>query len=73
MENYEIIKGIPVPARSKYPFAEMEIGDSFVKNCCSQQHRNLLSMTASMWGRRHGRRFRTRKEDGDNVRVWRIQ
>jgi hypothetical protein len=67
-----IEKDVPLPASakwSKYPFAEMEIGDSFVVP--RERHEQLRS--ASSWaGRRHGRKF-TIRIVGEQVRCWRIK
>ena len=70
---FEIEKNIAIPKidktrvgrKTKYPFRQMEIGDSFVapKNAIS------AAQTHSM---RHKEKFATRTIDADNIRIWRI-
>ena len=81
---YEIEKGIPIIAMNtstgrppKYPFHEMEVGDSFF--IPSDAGRDARLVQASVMGTiresRHRftdqRKFCTRKVEG-GVRVWRI-
>ena len=61
-------KDVPLPeARKRYPYREMEVGDSFfvegggIQNICNQNYRT---------GKKLGKSFIARKEDG-GVRVWR--
>jgi hypothetical protein len=68
MISVELEKGVPLPvARQKYPYKEMEVGDSFfvfaggIQNVCNQNYR---------MGKKLGMSFIARKE-GDGVRVWR--
>ena len=68
MINVELEKGVPLPvSRKKYPYKEMEVGDSFfvaeagIQNVCNQNYR---------MGKKLGMSFIARKE-GDGVRVWR--
>ena len=70
----EIEKTIPIPrahaTRGKYPFHQMEIGDSFV---VPVDRRIAASVACDWYKRKHGMKFVTRKtEDGKFVRVWRI-
>lgn len=70
----KIEKNIPVPsphaAREKYPFHQMEIGDSFV---VPVDRRTAASAACTWYKKKHGMRFVTRTtEDGKFVRVWRI-
>lgn len=76
----EIEKGVPVPveekpfagfarSKSKYPFAEMEVGDSVFYEGESNGGKVHASMVKS--GQRHGRVFTSRKVDG-GLRIWRI-
>ena len=62
-------KDVPLPeARKRYPYREMEVGDSFfvegggIQNICNQNYRT---------GKKLGKSFIARKEDG-GVRVWRV-
>jgi len=70
---FKIEKGVPVPPPksgryAKYPFAKMDIGDSFF----ASEHPTKVRPAASWWANRHaGFKFQTRKE-GDGVRVWRV-
>lgn len=66
-----IDKNMPIPPRAqrKYPWGEMEIGDSFfVKG------RNVKDFHAQIYmaGRRFKRKFALRKTD-EGIRVWRIE
>ena len=74
-----IEKGIPVPpprhgtsqsnaARTKYPWADMDIGDSFLVRDKSQ---NAMATTASYHAKKLGRNFRAANVEG-GVRVWRV-
>lgn len=66
----KIEKGVPVAdARVKYPFADMEVGDSFWIG--GLQDPNAPRGAAFRWGSNHGVSFKTRKEK-DGVRVWRV-
>jgi hypothetical protein len=69
----EIEKGIKLPERSganatKYPWAHMEIGDSFLM---PTQKPSLARSGACSAGKRYGMKFRTAQEAG-GIRVWRI-
>ena len=62
-------KDVPLPeARKRYPYREMEVGDSFfvegggIQNICNQNYRT---------GKKLGKSFIARKEEG-GVRVWRV-
>lgn len=70
----KIEKGIPMPevqagSKPKYPFLEMEIGDSFFVEGAPQ---SLLTSAASNHAKRYGGRFSVRKQYG-GVRVWRVE
>ena len=79
-EKYVIEKGIPLdpvrrPARSPYPFAEMEVGDSFLVEGVSNTLRCRLNSAAAYWRKNVGNtdwRFATREADG-GVRVFRTK
>lgn len=68
----QIDKHIPPPSatyrQTRYPFADMSIGDSFKIAASGQNVRSAACMFAS----RHGGKFRTRKLSTGEVRVWRI-
>jgi hypothetical protein len=71
----KIDKGIPVPDSkagpfAKYPFASMEIGDSFFSENISS-----VGVAASFNGKKQGKKFICRRvtEDGiSGARVWRV-
>ncbi len=68
----QIDKDIPPPSETrgrpaKYPFATMEVGDSFL----SPEPVARMSPAASYAGKRGGMRFTVRAE-GAGARVWRI-
>jgi hypothetical protein len=63
---FKIEKGIPMSKRRKYPFAEMEIGDSvFIEGL-----KSVAEISGSFRGHRP-KKFATRQVDG-GIRVWRI-
>lgn len=72
-QPFSIDKGFPIPGpnakgnNAKYPWAEMEVGDSFVMDR-PQVH---ASKAAVGYARRHGWKFATRKIDDNHTRVWR--
>jgi hypothetical protein len=68
MISIDVQKDVPVPeARKRYPYKDMEVGDSFfveaggIQNVCNQNYR---------MGKKLGMSFIARKEEG-GVRVWR--
>lgn len=72
---FKIDKDIPLPAHghggnrhSKYPFAQMSVGDSFFAPATSK----AVHAAATNFAKRNpGFKFTTRKE-GDGTRIWRI-
>lgn len=69
--DFAIEKNIPVPdwrVRARYPFKDMQVGDSFL---IPQGDRKKVYPAASAAGARHGKKFAVRKVD-DGVRVWRV-
>lgn len=73
---YVIEKNIPVPPgnHSKYPFAKMEVGDSFLVKSEGKEPKNLISsirQASYNCTKKSGMKFRARIE-GENVRVWRV-
>ena len=69
--TFKIEKGKPLPPRNaRYPFSEMEIGDSiYVPN---QTTRGAVGQAARNYGHRNGVKFATRTDD-KGVRIWRIE
>ena len=72
---FEIEKGIPVPPRvyrgrvSKYPFANMEVGESFLVEATPAK---AASLATAAGRRRPGWKFISRKVDETHARVWRV-
>lgn len=69
---FKIEKNVPMPnglrtRGSRYPFPQMEVGDSFF----AQGSRGTIASAAHTYGKKHGFRFSSRTE-GDGVRVWRV-
>ena len=81
-----IEKGVPMPKNgagrhSIYPFAQMEIGDSFaVPNDMGEfpsrtsRRQKTISGSAASWAKRHNpaAKFATHVIDGNTVRCWRV-
>ena len=71
---YKIDKGIPVQTgniHDKYPFAHMQVGDSFF---AADGDIRKMRNASTGWGRRHGAKFSLSAVVEDNkkgVRVWR--
>jgi len=87
--NYEIEKNIPFPKGkysktfNNYPFADMEIGDSFfVLNDKNKGLQNLQSQVMSLaksfiyHNNKTGWKFKSHQEKKDNfngIRIWRLE
>lgn len=76
----EIEKNIPIPkakTNRKWPFVEMEVGDSVLIKIdeYSRSKHQVIATTARNAGRTREPRmeFTTRKQDNHSVRVWRIK
>ena len=74
MEKVE--KGIPIPERSnkKYPWGEMEVGDSFFIKCeYTRLKHQSIGGSKTNWKKRHNPncKFTVRRVDG-GIRAWRI-
>jgi hypothetical protein len=75
----EIEKGVPIPERrgnwTKYPWGNMEVGDSFFVKRSGKTTLKLLQNNLSTLSRRVGKsigvKFKTSQEE-KGVRVWRI-
>lgn len=79
MDTFVIEKHIPIPARkwtgagrnSKYPFRQMETGDSFY--VLGDEHVKVaVKSAATHHARKHGGRF-TARADEHGVRIWRVE
>lgn len=71
-----IEKNIPAPTShpgrpAKYPWHDMEVGDSFFLPNAGRTEQQRLSTRATAFARRRGFKFATRRMDG-GVRVWRL-
>jgi hypothetical protein len=60
----------PTPGRVFYPFGDMRPGESFA---VSRDQLPKARAAASAYGRRHGWRFATFKQDDEVWRVWRVE
>jgi len=74
---FEIRKNIPIPTvrkaggrSAKYPFRDMEVGDSF-EEAMSDAEAKQVQRAAAAYARRNGVKFTTRRSD-TGVGVWRI-
>lgn len=74
MPQYLIESGVPIPGGSgtgrkiKYPLDRLLVGQSFT---VPSTQAGSLSSCASLYGKKSGRVFTTRTEDG-LTRIWRI-
>lgn len=69
MSHLRIDKGIPLPKR--YPFDQMEVGDSFaVPEGIS---RTRVSIAAMRYGRDHKMKFTVRQMPDRSLRCWRVK
>lgn len=67
---FKIEKGVPIPKpvrTSKYPFAQMDIGDSF----CVEDAKIAKNIISNAIRTSRDKKFSSRKE-GDHYRIWRI-
>ena len=62
-------KNIPIP--SKFPFPEIQVGDSF--EIPSGVNRSTVAISASRYGKKNGMKFITRKMPDGSIRVWRTE
>ena len=69
-------KNRPIPplTNRRYPFGQMEVGDSFWLPIGQneEQTKNNIRCAASAYGRRKNMRFSVRKSEG-GLRVWRVK
>lgn len=73
MDEVKVEKGIPLPPIErgrpvKWPFATMEIGESFFMKGCTK---SSVATACNQKGRKFGRKFAMRAGDG-GYRVWRV-
>lgn len=70
--EFPIERGVPIPearTKTKYPWREMEIGESFL---APKSKENSLSACACNAAKKLKRRFVLRTVEG-GVRVWRVE
>lgn len=73
MTQIKIDKGVPVPAsrwsgsKRKYPFPDMEVGDSFF----TESKQETVGSSVASYARFNNKKFTARSENG-GTRVWRI-
>lgn len=69
----KIERGIPMPNNSKgarkFPFAEMEVGDSFA---APSDKITSARQSAVAFGKYHGIKFSCRKQEDGSIRIWRV-
>ena len=77
--SYNIEKGIAiddVAKHPKYPFAQMEVGDSFIYSTIYNRYASVkVSNAAHNWCEKQPEpkpKFSTRKTKDGQIRVWRI-
>lgn len=74
MSDFEISSDIPPPKRAKYPWDEMEPGDSFLVPCADEDKRRVqmsMNSAASSWCKNNRpdlMHATSQVEDG--VRIW---
>ena len=72
-ERIKIEKGIPIPQQGsqniKWPFGELEVGDSFVMK---GKDKPTVASYVSYWRRKTGWGFATRRVEG-GTRIWRTR
>lgn len=70
---YKIDRGIPFgrPSHTKYPFAEMRKGDSFLVPT-GEANESSLGSAIHTYGKKLQAKFAKRKVQG-GIRVWRIE
>lgn len=61
---------IPEDTKTKYPWATMGVGDSFL---CPFSKRSSVAGAAVRYGQRTGKKFTIKKMGEDIVRVWRVE
>jgi hypothetical protein len=80
--EFKIEKNVPMPVsttgrrESRYPFAAMEVGDSFFEprpeGFDEKRHASRMVSACGSWGRPRGVCFTVRNVEG-GVRVWRVE
>ena len=75
--SYEIEKNVPMKHKKdkerftrKYPFADMDIGDSFK---VEPENRERVRVASAVEGTRKGKRFKIALDENDQIRCWRLE
>lgn len=84
MSKYEIRDDLPIPAKtrvvtlrgSKYPFAQLNVGQSFVVPAADAPKKGAISIRAAAYNFKRTTGFKgaflVKADDAGNVAVWRI-
>lgn len=72
MSDIKIEKNVPMPKvgsgrRTKYPFGDMDIGDSF-----SSPDQRVASASLH-YGKRHDKKFSMQRQPDGSYRTWRVK
>lgn len=79
MSEFKVERGVPMTGRKSYPFAKMEVGDSFFVPGGATKYGagdTAAVNSARSHGRRHNRKYVTRTvtEHGvKGLRIWRVE
>lgn len=65
----KVEKNVPLP--SKWPFKDMQVGDSFAVP--EGVGRTTVSIAAMRYGRKHGGKFTVRMVADRSLRCWRVE
>jgi hypothetical protein len=74
--NYKIEANVQLPTgkRAKYPFGKLEIGESvIIDNEYTRAKHSKYNSAANNYGKPHGKKFKVRKTENNEIRVWRTQ
>lgn len=69
MSHIRVDKDVPIPKR--YPFEQMEVGDSFAVP--EGINRTRVSVAAMRYGREHKMKFTVRQMPDRSLRCWRVE
>lgn len=81
MSNFKVEKNVPITktkkVNDKYPFSEMEVGDSFFIKCKDKEDFRRKSIVVCNYFKKYildnnlNWKYCTRKQEDYNIRVWR--
>lgn len=72
---FKVEKSVPLPvvrANSVYPFAAMEVGDSFFVAVDDPKKASSIRACSSTFGKKNSKKFSCKQVEG-GVRVWRTE